>query len=239
MQIILPGTTLPVDADKSVAGFIDRHRRKPDHEISRQLAIASFLDWSAVYKARQFRPNPDGDIILVRPKKWARRNSLLKHSDAALKLFSRPERFEFIGESEGHNLIPTEGRNSILDIYLDAATQITTWYMAPFEGNYTPLATDTAANVVANSTECTAYDEATRSAITWGEPSSGSLDNSASVETFTISATKTIYGAFIVSVSTKSATTGTLCSISRFSASRAVVDNDVLNVTATVALTSS
>ena len=126
------------------------------------------------------------------------------------------------------NIVVNEGLNSILDIMFHAATQITAWYIGIFEGNYTPVATDTAANITANSTECTAYDEATRVAYDEAAASGQSITNAASKATFTCSATKTIYGAFLVSASAKSATTGTLFSASKFSAARAVVDNDQL-----------
>lgn len=243
-KIVLPGTSMVVEADKPVVDFIDRHRRRPDRAVSRELAIASFLDWSAIYRAHQYRPNPDGSLLLHRVPQWARRPGWRRHVYALQSLARRgcigvPYRAEFIGASAGHNIIPTEGRNSILDVYLDAATQITAWYLAIFEANYTPVAGLTAASFTADATESTAYDEATREAITWGEPSSGSLDNTATHCEFTMNATKTIYGGAVLSASAKSATTGVICSASQFSAARSVIDNDILRVDVTVALTSS
>jgi hypothetical protein len=102
-----------------------------------------------------------------------------------------------------------------------------------FEGNYTPVATVTAATITSASTECTpttrrpaAYDEAAAS--------SQSITNSASKATFTFNATKTIYGAFLVSASAKSATTGTLFSAAASSlAAKSVVDDDQLLLTYT------
>ena len=132
------------------------------------------------------------------------------------------------------NIIVNEGLNHILDVIFHAATQITTWYIAPFEGNYTPVATDTAANITANSTESTAYTESTRVEYNEAAAASQSITNSANKATFSINATKTLYGAFLVSNSTKSATTGTLAAASRFSASRAVVNTDQLLVTYTI-----
>ena len=48
--------------------------------------------------------------------------------------------------------------------------------------------------------------------------------------------TKTIYGGYITSASTKSATTGSLISTAKFSTSKAVESTDVLNITATITL---
>ena len=138
---------------------------------------------------------------------------------------------QIIDHWEEPNLVTNEGLDAVLNIMFHADTQITTWYIGVFEGNYTPVAAVTAASVTADSTECTAYDEATRQAYTEAAASSQSITNSASRATFTFNATKTIYGAFLVSASAKSATTGTLFSISRFASSKAVVATDQLLIT--------
>lgn len=140
---------------------------------------------------------------------------------------------------ESKNLVVNEGLDHMLDSTLHGSTQITSWYVGLFEGNYTPVAGDTAADIASNATESTAYDETTR--VAWNEAaaSSQSITNSANKATFTMNATKTIYGAFLVSDSTKSGTSGTLFAASRFSASRAVVDNDELLVTYTVLASST
>lgn len=135
---------------------------------------------------------------------------------------------KLLGAARDPNIVVNQGLNALLDIMFHAATQITAWYVGIFEGNYTPVATDTAANIAANSTECTAYDEATRVAYDEAAASGQSITNAASKATFTMSASKTVHGAFLVSASAKSATTGTLFSASKFSAARAVVDNDQL-----------
>lgn len=143
---------------------------------------------------------------------------------------------EVIDRWEEKNLVTNEGLNSLLDVYLngDGTAKITAWYVAIFEGNYTPVATLTAATFPAAATESTAYDEATR--VLWVDAgaSAQQITNSASKATFTINATKTIYGAALVSASAKSATTGVCFAASRFSVARAVVDNDQLLITYTV-----
>lgn len=144
-----------------------------------------------------------------------------------------------ISRDRTHNIIPTEGLNHILSVICNSGSQVTTWSVGLFEGNYTPIAGDTMATFVASATESTAYDEVAR--VTWVEaaPSAGSITNAASKAEFTINATKTIYGGFLSSASAKSATTGTLLSAARFTASKAVVDDDILRVTASLTLTSS
>ena len=120
------------------------------------------------------------------------------------------------------NLITTEGRNHHLNVVYNGATQVATWYIGVFEGNYTPLATDTAATFPSAATECTAYDEATRQAFVEATSTAGLITNTASRAVFTFNATKTIYGGFLTSASAKSATTGVLMAAARFSPSRNV-----------------
>lgn len=138
-----------------------------------------------------------------------------------------------IDEWEDHNIVVNEGLDSLLNINFHATTQIATWYIGVFEGNYTPVATVTAATITAASTESTAYDETTRVAYDEAAASSQSITNSANKATFTFNATKTIYGAFLVSNSTKSGTTGTLFSAAKFGTSKPVVAADQLLLTYT------
>lgn len=146
---------------------------------------------------------------------------------------------KLIGRDISSNIVTTEGLNHILSVVLGAGSAVSPWYIALFEGNYTPVAGLTAATFTASATECTAYDEAARVAYVEGTPSGGVIDNSASRAVFTMNATKTIYGGALLSVSTKSSTSGTLLAAARFSSSRAVVDDDELSVRYSLTLTSS
>lgn len=125
------------------------------------------------------------------------------------------------------NLVTTEGKNSILSVYFDAATQITTWYLG-LKGTGSAAAGDTLASH-AGWSEVTPY-AGNRPAITFGTASAGSLAGSQIA--FSINASATVAGAFIASAAT--GTTGTLYSAGDFSASRSVVSGDTLNVTPTV-----
>lgn len=146
---------------------------------------------------------------------------------------------KIIEEFEDHNLVVNEGLNSVLGVYLYAATQITSWFIGVFEGNYTPVATVTAATITSASTESTAYASLTRPAYVPAAPASQSITNSASRASFVFNATKTIYGAFLVSASAKSATTGVLFSAARFSSSKNVESGDELLLTYTFSASSS
>jgi len=136
------------------------------------------------------------------------------------------------------NIVTTEGLNSLLNIMFKSGTQITSWYILIFENDYTPLATDTYASP--GWTETIAYDETTRPQWVGGTVASGSVDNSASKATFTMNATKTIYGGAIVGGGTLPSTKnntgggGTAYAAVKFTSSKAVVATDVIKITATI-----
>lgn len=145
---------------------------------------------------------------------------------------------EIISSEECKNLVTNEGLDHILNTVFHGSAQITTWYLALFEGNYTPVATLTAATFTAAATENTTYDETVRQDYVEAASAGQSITNSANKATFTMNATKTIYGAGLVSASAKSATTGTLMSAARFGAAKAVVAADQLLLTYTFAASS-
>lgn len=131
------------------------------------------------------------------------------------------------------NIVVDQFLEHLLDVSLSGGTPITSWYVGLFKGNYTPLATDTGANIAANSTELTEYDEANR--VSWVEAgvASKAITNAASKATFTINATVTAYGSFLASNNTKGDSTGSsvLVAAAKFASSRALVDDDQLLVT--------
>jgi hypothetical protein len=145
---------------------------------------------------------------------------------------------EVIEEFSDSNIVVNEGLNNILSVMFNGGTQTTTWYVGIFEGNYTPVATVTAATIASASTESTAYTAATRPEYVEAAPSGQSITNSANRASFVFNASKTIYGAFLVSTNTKSGTTGVLFSAARFSSSKAVESGDELLLTYTFNATS-
>jgi hypothetical protein len=138
---------------------------------------------------------------------------------------------KIIDEFDVPNLVVDQGLNHLLDVVFHGATQAGTWYLGLFEGNYTPVAGLTAATIAGTATETTAYDEATRPAFDEAAAAAKVTTNSASKATFTFNATKTIYGAFLVSDSTKGGTSGTLMAAAKFAAPKAVVATDQLLLT--------
>jgi hypothetical protein len=152
------------------------------------------------------------------------------------------------------NLVTTEGRNSLLDIYFDAAAQITTWYLGLISSvGWTAVAAgDVAAQIngtnqwdecgaVAQGCSAPDYDTPAgtdRGTITFGEPAAGSLVSSSTVD-FTFSESGTVKGAFIASNITQGSTAGVLYSAATFTGDKVVGDNDQLKVTVTVSFTAS
>lgn len=134
------------------------------------------------------------------------------------------------------NLVTNVGKNSVLDVYFHAATQITTWYIGLIDnsGYSAVAAADTSASHT-GWTEFTSYDEANRQEYTEAAASGQSITSSA-VATFTISATGTLRGMFLISNNTKGGATGTLFAATIFSNTISVVDDDVLKITYTVNL---
>ena len=129
----------------------------------------------------------------------------------------------------------TAGLNSILSVYLASGTQITTWYLGLVDS--AAFSTYAAADTMSSHSgwaESTAYSESVRQTWTAGTVASGSVSNSASLATFTINATVTMQGAFLVSNSTKAGTTGTLFATGSFASAQSLVSGQTLTVKCTI-----
>ena len=145
-------------------------------------------------------------------------------------------------EEKNHNLVVNVGLKDMNDKYFTGSAYTATWFIGLYGSGATnnPAAGDTAASH-AGWVEVTAYSQATRpsavfAAATTADPSV--ITNSASVAVFSINATTTVGGAFLISNNTKGGTTGVLFSASDFTSpgDRAVVSGDTLNVTYTFSL---
>jgi hypothetical protein len=141
--------------------------------------------------------------------------------------------WETLSEEDVDNIVVNQGLNHILGVEFDVVTQITQWFLGLFQGNYTPVATDTAATIPGNSTECSSYTSATRPLWQPAAASGQSITNSANPAIFTFNTNVTIYGAFLASLATIGGTGGTLFAAAQFSASKAVANLDQLLVTYT------
>lgn len=141
------------------------------------------------------------------------------------------------------NLTTTEGRNDALTQYLKGSSYTAAWFVGLIDNAaFSAIAvTDVAAQIGGTNgwTELTAYSQATRPALTLGTASAGSIDNSGSVATFSINATKTIYGGFTISNFTKAGTTGKIYGEGAFSSPRSMANGDTLTVTVTLTLASA
>lgn len=122
----------------------------------------------------------------------------------------------------------TAGLNSILSVYFNSGTQLTTWYLGLI--NNTPAPTLAAADTIASHSgwsESTSYSESVRQTWTPGAPASASITNP-TVATFTANAAITIYGLFLVSNSTKGGTTGTMWAHGAFGSTQALISGQTL-----------
>jgi hypothetical protein len=147
---------------------------------------------------------------------------------------------------QGSNLFTTEGMNFILNEVFNAGGACTgDLYVNIFDQNVTPAAGDTAsaklgaAGTYGELQATTEMDETARQAYTVAAASSANVTNTANKAVFTIAATRTIYGGFIVTDSDPTSTAGKLICAKAFTASRSVVDDDVLNILISLTMTSS
>ena len=145
-------------------------------------------------------------------------------------------------EAECPNLVVNVGLQDMNNKYFLGSAYTATWYIGLYGSGATnsPAAGDTMASH-AGWTEVVPYSQATRPACTFGTPTTANpsvATNSASPAVYSINATSTVGGAFLVSDNTKSGSTGTLYSASDFTSpgDRSVVSGDTLNVTYTFSL---
>lgn len=144
-----------------------------------------------------------------------------------------------IDEFDIKNLVVNQGLNYALNAALAGGAQLSSWYLGLFSGNYTVLATDTAATIAANATEVSAYTAGARVVWTPASASGQSISNSGSTATFTFNASVTVYGAFLVSSNTINGTAGSLFSGAQFGSSKSVISGDQLVLTYTYTLASA
>jgi hypothetical protein len=148
-------------------------------------------------------------------------------------------------EASSHNLVMNGGLQDMNTQYFKGSVYTAAWFIGLVTGpgsGTTFAAGDTMSSKAW--TENTGYSNATRPAATFGTATTANPSvqtNSASPASFSINATSTIAGAFLVSNSTKGGTTGILFSASdfQFPGDRSVVSGDTLNVTYTFSLTAT
>jgi hypothetical protein len=150
-----------------------------------------------------------------------------------------------IDDFEYPNLVVNEGLIDILNVYLANSTQSTQWYLGLVggTGGYTPGSSDAASNISSRASESTYYAAnpnrpqwiPTAATTTFGPTISNSANTATS--TYTMNATTTIYGAFLINA--VGINTGTkLFASSLFGAGKAVVNGDMLILTYTLSSSS-
>lgn len=145
-------------------------------------------------------------------------------------------------KAECPNLVVNGGLQDMNNKYFLGSAYTATWYIGLYGSgaSNSPAAGDTMSSHI-GWTEVVPYSQATRPACTFGTPTTANpsvATNSASPAVYSINATSTVGGAFLVSDNTKSGSTGTLYSASDFTSpgDRSVVSGDTLNVTYTLSL---
>lgn len=142
------------------------------------------------------------------------------------------------------NLVVTVGKNNLLDVYLGASTQTTTWYMGLVDNaSFTAYAAgDTLASHsgwLENLNYTFSGSATNRATVAWGAASAGSKASTAT--TFNITASVTILGALLCATQARNTTSnggaGILYSAGSFTGgSRAVLSGDSLVVTYTASV---
>jgi hypothetical protein len=144
--------------------------------------------------------------------------------------------------AESHNLVVNVGLQDMNTQYFKGSSYTAAWYLGLYgaAASNNPAASDTMSSH-GGWTEITPYSNATRPAATFGTATTADpsvISNSASPAQYTINATATVGGAFLISNSTKGGSTGILFSASDFQSpgDRTVASGDTLNVTYTFSL---
>lgn len=140
------------------------------------------------------------------------------------------------------NLVVNQGLQDMNTQYFKGVSYTATWYIGLYgaAASNNPTATDTAASHP-GFTEIVPYSNATRPAATFGTATTADpsvISNSASPAVYTINATATVGGAFLISDNTKSGSAGVLFSASDFAApgDRNVSSGDTIQITYTFSL---
>lgn len=130
------------------------------------------------------------------------------------------------------NLVPTVGKNLVLDTVLSGSSYTAAWYIGLISStgySSPPALADTMASH-SSWTEDTAYSASARPTASFASASAGTKSLTAP-QTFTMSAGTTIKGCFISSSSSKGGTGGTLLSAGLFvGGDQPVTSGNILNV---------
>jgi len=139
---------------------------------------------------------------------------------------------EVIDTWASKNIVVDQGLVYALNSAVSNVAQVSNWYLALYKNNYTPIATDTAADIggAGKGDEATVeYDEGTRGAYAPTTTNAKVVINTPVA--FTFNTAVDIYGGFMISESAKGGVTGTLLAASKFPSVKQMGISDILNVT--------
>lgn len=127
------------------------------------------------------------------------------------------------------NGIATAGINYLLEAGFRGGSAISSWYAGLINGSgFSSVSSNDTAGSHAGWTEMTGYTEANRQQWSPGAASGGVIANGTAMA-FTINATGSIQGLFIISNNTKGGTTGTLWSTAAEASPRSVTSGQTFN----------
>lgn len=183
------------------------------------------------------------DLALSRAKDFIKRTGIagmgLPVAQGYWTVFSFDKRGRPKGFGRGPNGNTTVGLTAMLDSFLRNQTQPATWYIGLVDNSgFTAFSPSDTSASHGGWTENQNYDEATRVAWSPNAAAAAAITNTTTSD-FTISATVAIKGGFLISVSTKGGTTGTLYATGAFGSVQSLVDNDVLKASYSSTLTPS
>jgi len=134
---------------------------------------------------------------------------------------------------EFDNSATNQGLNDILGVYFASGTASPNWYFGLVDNaGFTAFAPADTPSSHAGWAENTAYTQANRQQWVPGAVSGQSITNPV-VASFTMNASVTIKGAFVINNNTKGGTTGTLWSTGAFGSPQALVSTQLLQLTYT------
>jgi hypothetical protein len=151
------------------------------------------------------------------------------------------------GHPETPNTFTTEGMSYIHRVmfWTTSKTAALIWYVGIFQNNVTPAAANVASTALGaagtyGAVQATSdVDETVFEPYTTVTTATATCTNAASKAEYTLADTMTIYGAFLGNTSDMTSVAGILMSAKKFSASRAVIADDVLSTTYAITLTTS
>lgn len=139
---------------------------------------------------------------------------------------------EVVGEYDFHNGIVDEGMEYLLDVgFYTSGTKETNWYVGLVDNSaFSSFANSDVMSSHAGWTEFTSYTESNRPEWVAGAASSRAVTNASTVD-FSVNASGTLKGIFIVSDNTKGGTSGVLWSTAAFASTINVSNGDTFKIT--------